>query len=122
MASEFDLVVLGSGTAAKGVADAVGEAGWRVAVIDCRPFGGTCALRGCAPKKMLVAGAQTVDLARRMQPNGVSGALHIDWPELMAFKRRFTDPIPAGTLERLHESGAATFRGRARFTGANRME
>ena len=29
--------------------------GWRVAVIDHQPFGGTCALRGCDPKKVLIA-------------------------------------------------------------------
>ena len=29
--------------------------GWRVAVIDHQPFGGTCALRGCDPNKVLIA-------------------------------------------------------------------
>jgi hypothetical protein len=36
-------------------------AGWSVAVVDHRPFGGTCALRGCDPNKMLVAGAEAID-------------------------------------------------------------
>ena len=40
-----------------GAATRVREAGWMVAVVDFRPYGGTCALRGCDPKKMLVAGA-----------------------------------------------------------------
>jgi len=45
----------------------------RVAIIDFRPFGGTCALRGCDPKKVLVAGAETVDGVGRMRGRGVGG-------------------------------------------------
>lgn len=43
----------------------VRKAGQSVAVIDCRPYGGTCALRGCDPKKMLRHGAAVIDDARR---------------------------------------------------------
>ncbi len=55
-ASPHDLAVIGSGTAAMVAATRVQKAGWRVAIIDFRPYGGTCALRGCDPKKMLTAG------------------------------------------------------------------
>lgn len=54
----YDLVVIGSGSAAMGASNRTAAAGWKVAVIDYRPFGGTCALRGCDPKKMLITGAQ----------------------------------------------------------------
>jgi glutathione reductase (NADPH) len=97
MAEDYDLVVIGSGTAAQVAAARVSEADWRVAVIDHRPFGGTCALRGCDPKKMLISGAEAIDAATRMRGHGVTGALAIDWHELIAFKRSFTDPIPAST-------------------------
>jgi pyruvate/2-oxoglutarate dehydrogenase complex dihydrolipoamide dehydrogenase (E3) component len=53
----YDLIVIGTGTAAQATAARVRRAGRSVAVIDHRPFGGTCALRGCDPKKMLVSGA-----------------------------------------------------------------
>lgn len=43
----YDLVVVGTGTAAMLVAQKVRAAAKDVAVIDFRPFGGTCALRGC---------------------------------------------------------------------------
>ena len=46
----YDLVIIGTGSAASAVAFRCRAAGWRVAVIDSRPFGGTCALRGCHPK------------------------------------------------------------------------
>jgi len=118
----YDLVVVGTGSGAMGVATRVRKAGWSVAAIDFRPFGGTCALRGCDPKKMLVTGAEAIDLARRMRPNGVAGETRMEWPALMAFKRRFTDPIPAGTESYLKEHGIDPLHGRARFIGTNRME
>jgi len=90
----YDLVVIGSGTAAQVASARVRKAGRTVAVLDHRPFGGTCALRGCDPKKMLISGAEAIDAARRMQGHGVTGELRISWPELMAFKRTFTDPVP----------------------------
>lgn len=122
MAKHYDLVVVGTGSAATGAAMRVRKAGWSVAVIDFRPFGGTCALRGCDPKKVLVAGAEAVDLASRMRPNGVAGELRIDWPGLMAFKRRFTDPKPASIEEHYVRSGIDPVHGRARFTASSAIE
>lgn len=74
----YDLVIIRSGTAAMRTR----AAGWQVAVIDFRPFDGTCALRGCDPKKMLIRGAVAVDEAHRMREKGAEGALHINWPRL----------------------------------------
>ena len=91
----FDLVVLGSGSAAQTVASRCRAAGWTVAMVDKRPFGGTCALRGCDPKKVLVSAAAAVDAARLLAGKGVrSGGLAIDWADLIQFKRTFTDPRP----------------------------
>jgi glutathione reductase (NADPH) len=116
---EFDLVIIGTGTAAMTAAMRVRNAGRTIAIIDEKPFGGTCALRGCDPKKMLVSGAQVIDFARRMRGNGIEGDVHINWPELIAFKRSFTDPIPEMHEQRYHEKDIETFHGHARFTGPN---
>ncbi len=62
-----------------------------MAVVDSRPFGGTCALRGCDPKKVLVGAAALIDWIRRMESTGDNA--RIEWPELMRFKRTFTDPV-----------------------------
>ena len=62
----YDLAVIGSGTAAQVASFRVRAAGWSVALMDHLPFGGTCALRGCDPKKMLISGAEAIDMARRM--------------------------------------------------------
>src|SRR6266850_6452961 len=112
----YDLIVIGTGTAAQVAAGRVRKAGRSVAVIDHRPFGGTCALRGCDPKKMLVSGAEAIDMARRMRNHGVTGDLRIDWKELIAFKRTFTDPVPHRLEENFAKQGIDTFHGMARFT------
>lgn len=122
MADRYDLVVLGTGTTAVVAAMRVRAAGWSVAVVDFRPFGGTCALRGCDPKKMLIGGASAVDHAHRMQGKGVAGDAHIAWHALMGFKRSFTDPVPAKHEQRYADKGIDTYHGRAHFAGRNAIE
>jgi glutathione reductase (NADPH) len=111
----YDLIVVGTGTAAQVTAARVRGAGLSVAVIDHRPFGGTCALRGCDPKKMLVSGAEAADGARRMHRRGVVGELRINWKELIAFKRTFTDPVPKKREESFAQQGIDAFHGMAHF-------
>ena len=113
----YDLIVIGTGTAAQVAAGRVRKAERSVAVIDHRPFGGTCPLRGCDPKKMLVSGAEAVDFARRMHQRGVAGEMRIEWKELIAFKRSFTDPIPKKQEEAFARQGIDAFHGIARFGG-----
>lgn len=122
MTEKFDLIVIGTGTAARVAAMRTRAAGRSVAVIDYKPFGGTCALRGCDPKKMLVGGAAAIDHARRMQDKGIAGMPLIDWPELIAFKRSFTDPVPEMHEDSYAEKDIAAFHGQARFTGPNSVE
>src|SRR5207253_3114503 len=123
MTQPFDLVCIGTGSAASTVASRCRAAGWAVAVIDKRPFGGTCALRGCDPKKVLVGAADVVDWARRMKSNGVrENGIRIGWPELMRFKRAFTEPAPQAREDSFRKAGIATFHAQARFTGPNSVE
>ena len=122
MNKQYDLLVIGAGTAAMTAAMRIRAAGWQVAVIDFRPFGGTCALRGCDPKKMLIGGADAFDHARRMQGKGIAGDIHIEWQKLMAFKRTFTDPVPEKMEQRYQEKGIDTYHGKARFVGKNTLQ
>lgn len=116
MTDTYDLVVIGSGTAAQVAIARVRKAGWTAAVIDHCPSGGTCALRGCDPKKMLASGEEAVDAVRRMRGHGVEGEARIVWPEIMAFKRSFTGPVPDRQDRRYAEQGIDAFCGLARFT------
>jgi glutathione reductase (NADPH) len=115
MSEQFDLIVIGSGAAASSVAYPCREAGWRVAVIDHRPLGGTCSLRGCDPKKVLVGASEALEYARRLTGQGLAGEVRIDWPALMRRKRRFTDPVPEERARAFAAVGIATTTGRASF-------
>ena len=123
MAKALDLIVIGTGTAAATAANRCANAGWRVAVIDHLPYGGTCALRGCDPKKVLVGVAEALDLARRMRGKGLAGSEpSIDWRALMAFKRSFTEPVPGMMEQSFEKKGMETYHGRARFVGPRSVE
>src|ERR671915_2395996 len=117
----FDLIVIGTGTAASTTAHECSSAGWKVAIIDSLSFGGTCALRGCDPKKVLVEAINVVDSARRHQNKGVLGhdKIHIKWSDLMQFKRTFTEPFPKHREEGYKKAGIVPFHGHARFIGSN---
>ena len=117
MNRNFDLIVVGTGVAAE-IVTRCAKAGWSVAVVDRRPYGGTCALRGCVPKKILVGAAETVHRARALTGKGVPAAdLALDWSDLIRFKRALVEPTPERTERDWNELGVAQLHGRARFTG-----
>ena len=123
MARQYDLVVIGTGTGASGAASICRAAGWSVAVIDHMPFGGTCALRGCDPKKVLVGAAEAIDHSRRMRGKGITGGEPaIAWSDLIKFKRTFTAPVPAMKEKNFAKNGIDMFHGRAKFRGQRSVE
>lgn len=116
MTTTVDIIVLGTGSAAQTAAYTCREAGRSVAVVDSRPFGGTCQLRGCDPKKVLVGISELVDWSHRMQGKGVSApGLSITWSDLIRFKRTFTDQVPEQTVQSFEQAGIITRHGRAHF-------
>src|SRR6202051_135091 len=114
MTRKFDVMSIGTGSARSACGSRCREAGWQVAIVDSRPFGGTCALRGCDPKKVLVGAADVVDWSRRMKGKGAGGnGSRIDWPELMRFKRTFTEPTPLAREKSFRDAGISIFHGAA---------
>ncbi|HEY2993974.1 MAG TPA: NAD(P)/FAD-dependent oxidoreductase [Methylomirabilota bacterium] len=117
MDRQYDLVVVGSGVTSA-VASRCREAGWSVAVADRQPFGGTCALRGCVPKKILVGAAEAVNAARDLSGHGVPAReLKLDWPELRAFKQSLIGRTTEHTEQAWAKAGIEQFHGVARFVG-----
>src|SRR6266852_2148758 len=118
-----DVIVLGTGAAAQTAAYTCRGAGWSVAVVDSRPFGGTCENRGCDPKKVLVGVSELADWSRRMQGKGISApGLSISWPDLIRFKRTFTDPVPEQTERSFEQAGIITRHGRGHFVGRTSIQ
>ena len=119
----YDLIVIGAGMAGIGAANKCASQGWSVAIVDELPYGGTCALRGCDPKKILRRGAEIIDSARLMQGKGIdANGLSINWGDLMGHKHGFTDPVPQSLQEGLAGNGVDTLHGSVTFTDKNRIE
>lgn len=121
MTKKYDLIVIGSGSGGSIPAAKCNEAGWSVAMIDNRPFGGTCALRGCDPKKVLHGAAEIYDWHERMKGHGLKGETTINWSELMQFKKTFTDPVPENKEQALNKKGIDTYHGKASFIDENHI-
>jgi len=117
MTRSYDLIVIGAGMAGVSAANKCASQGWNVAIVDALPYGGTCALRGCDPKKILRRGAEIIDSARMMRGKGIDDVgLSVNWGDLMKHKHGFTDPVPQNMEDSLLENGIDTLHGVARFT------
>jgi len=123
MVEHFDLIVVGAGTGGVGVARRCAMAGWKVAIVDELPYGGTCMLRGCDPKKMLVGVTEGVDWSDRMAGNGLNALrTSVDWSKMMAFKRTFTDVMPDRLEQGLSHIGIEVLHGTARFNDRGSLQ
>jgi dihydrolipoamide dehydrogenase len=106
-ADEYDVVVLGGGSAGEVVADGVAGAGRRVALVEERLVGGECPYYACIPSKALLLAART----------------GLDWSEAVARRDDASEHRDdSGTVAGLEESGVEVVRGRGRVTGPGRLE
>ena len=122
MKSDYDLVVIGSGNAGQAAAEIARDAGWSVLVVESRDVGGTCPLRGCVPKKVLVAAAEVFDQITRAPAHRIRvGKPRLDWPKLIARKQTFVAGVPAAMEKGLKQRGIDVLHGRARFVGTREV-
>lgn len=86
--SDFDLAVIGAGSAGFSAAITAAEAGKRVALIGHGLIGGTCVNMGCVPSKAMIRAAEAIHGAKAAgRFPGLSGAAQVDdWAALMAGK------------------------------------
>ncbi|KRK70469.1 dihydrolipoyl dehydrogenase family protein [Lacticaseibacillus nasuensis] len=110
MAEAYDVIIIGGGPGGLAAASELAPTK-HVLVIERNLWGGTCPNFGCDPKKMLYSAVEARDYAARMTGSGITGAPHIDWPALMAFKKRYTDSVPGGTERGLQAQGVTTITG-----------
>ena len=67
----YDAIIIGTGQAGPALARRLAGAGWTIAVIERKLFGGTCVNNGCTPTKTLIASAYAAYLARRAADEGL---------------------------------------------------
>ncbi len=123
MTETFDVVILGTGNAGMAAAGALRAAGKSVAMVESWDVGGTCPLRGCVPKKVLVAAAQVLHQIALAPAHHIEvGAPKLDWAALIARERGFVEGVPEAFAKSLEGRGIELIRGRARFLGPDRVE
>jgi len=118
---EFDIFIIGTGTAGKSVAEECVEEGLRVAIADNREYGGTCANRGCDPKKVLVGLTEILDRAKKMEGHGITKLPEFSWKDLMKFKKTFTSAVPAATEKDMEKMGIKMYHQSPKFLDENTL-
>ena len=84
---DFDMFTIGAGSGGVASSRRAGAYGARVAICEELRVGGTCVLRGCVPKKLLVYGAQFADAFADAEGFGWTvPTADFDWPKLIAAK------------------------------------
>jgi pyruvate/2-oxoglutarate dehydrogenase complex dihydrolipoamide dehydrogenase (E3) component len=87
MKQTYDAIVVGAGQAGPSLAVRLASAGWKVALVERKLFGGTCVNTGCTPTKAMVASAHAAHLARRGRDFGIeAGAVTVDMRAVKARK------------------------------------
>jgi len=116
MAQNYDVLVVGSGTAGQTAAYELSANGLKVGLVEHsdRP-GGTCALSGCQAKKFFYEGTEVVARTRHMEGIGIVSATAASWPQLLNEKNTFTESVPHNTVSGLREKGIDFIEGRAIF-------
>src|SRR5947209_1911246 len=87
-AIKYDAIIIGTGQAGPGLAGRLTDAGWEVAIIERKLFGGTCVNTGCIPTKAMIASAYAAHIARRAGEYGVvsNGQVAVDMKRVKARK------------------------------------
>ena len=120
---DYDLLVIGAGSGGVRAARMSGKFGARVAIVENVRVGGTCVLRGCVPKKLLVYAAQFADAFEDAVAYGWDAHLPtFDWPKLIANKNQELDRLNAIYIELLADAGVDIIEGRASLVDAHSVE
>lgn len=109
---DFDLITIGAGSGGVRASRLSASYGGRVAVIEQSRVGGTCVMRGCVPKKLLVYGAHYAEHIEDAAGFGwtIEGATH-DWSSLVAAKDKELDRLERVYHRMLHDTGVTLLEG-----------
>ncbi len=117
---DYDLFVIGAGSGGVRAARLAAELGARVAIAEEYRIGGTCVIRGCVPKKLLVYGSSYASAFRDARGFGWScDKLAFDWPTLISNVRREVDRLNGVYTRTLEKAGVTRFLTRAVLEDAN---
>src|SRR3982750_3751935 len=114
---DFDFFVIGGGSGGVRAARVAAEHGAKTAIAEEDRWGGTCVIRGCVPKKLLVYASEVRRSLEDAAGNGwtITGATH-DWAALIAAKDREITRLSTAYASRLSKAGCEVMEGHATIT------
>src|SRR3954467_14480165 len=120
---DVDLFVIGGGSGGVRAGRVAAEHGAKVAIAEADRWGGTCVIRGCVPKKLLVYASEVARSIEDARGNGwtIEGATH-DWAALIAAKDREITRLSNAYASRLQKAGADVIDGRAVLVDPHTIE
>ena len=124
MRQDFDAIVIGAGQAGPSLAGRLTQAGWTVAMVERKLFGGTCVNVGCTPTKAMVASAHAAHIARRGSDFGVvrKEPVVVDMKQVLARKNAIVMKSRTGVENWLRGMERCTvFTGAAHFESPNEI-
>jgi glutathione reductase (NADPH) len=120
---DYDFFVIGAGSGGVRASRIAAGFGARVAIAENSRVGGTCVIRGCVPKKILVYAAHFRDEFEDARGYGWStGAPTFSWPGLIANKNSEIARLERAYSDLLDKSGVALLRGTARLVAPQAVE
>jgi pyruvate/2-oxoglutarate dehydrogenase complex dihydrolipoamide dehydrogenase (E3) component len=121
---EYDVAVIGGGSAGYAAARTCGQAGLKTAVIEGgKEVGGLCILRGCMPTKAFLYSAEVLHLIKNGMVFGVRpGEVGFDWDEILARKDRLIKEFADYRRHQLENGKFEFIRAKARFKDAHTLE
>ncbi|HEU4730333.1 MAG TPA: glutathione-disulfide reductase [Kofleriaceae bacterium] len=120
---DVDLFVIGGGSGGVRAARVAAEHGARVAIAEADRWGGTCVIRGCVPKKLLVYASEISRTLTDARGQGWTiPEAHHDWATLIAAKDKEITRLSLAYADRLRKAGAEVIAGRASLVDRHTIE
>jgi len=120
----YDAIVVGTGQSGPALARRLVAAGWKVAIIERKLFGGTCVNTGCTPTKTLIASAYAAHVVRHAADYGVrvEGTINVDMKAVKARKDAVVAPSRNGVERSLKTlQGCTVYQGHGRFVAEKKV-
>jgi glutathione reductase (NADPH) len=119
---DYDLFVIGAGSGGVRAARIAAAHGAKVGICEESRVGGTCVIRGCVPKKLLVYASHFAEDFEDARGYGWRvGPTEFSWPDLIRAKDREIDRLNRVYLKLLSDSGVTLYQARGSLVGPHRL-